>query len=78
MTPEIGRLVTIEMKKRFTGPKVWAVENGFSPRTVNQLLHHGLGSRRGGEATEKIFAKLIADEYIDENHQLIERHRQAS
>ncbi len=78
MTPEVGRLVTIEMKRRYTGPKLWAMENGFSPRTVNQLLHHELGSRRGGEATDKIFDKLIADGYIDEDHQLIEQERKAS
>lgn len=78
MKEENGRAIAIEMKRRGTGPKMWASANRFHPRTVNQVLHHGLGSKRGGPATEKIFAKLIEDGYIDEDHQLIEEERKAS
>ena len=73
MTPEVGRLVTVEMKRRRTGPSLWAEAHGFSRRTVNQVLHHGLGSKRGGASTQKIIEHLIADGYIDKNHQLVEQ-----
>lgn len=78
MNQEFGKTIAVEMKKRGTGPKLWAVANGFHPRTVNQVLHHGLGSRRGGDTTGRIFSKLIEQGYIDENHQLIEPERKAS
>lgn len=73
MNPEVGFLITVEMKRRRTGPSLWAEKHGFSRRSVNEVLHHEMGSKRGGEATERIFAKLIEDGYIDENHQLIEK-----
>lgn len=73
MTPEVGRLVTVEMKRRETGPALWAKSHKFSRRTVNQVLHHELGSKRGGDATTKIINKLIEEEYIDEQGNLIQQ-----
>lgn len=78
MNRDFGKKIAVEMKKRGTGPVLWAGANGFHRRTVNDVLHNGLGSLRGGEATGKIFAKLIEEGYIDENHQLIESERKAS
>jgi len=78
MQQNLGKKIAVEMKKRETGPVSWAKENGFHRRTVNEVLYHGLGSKRGGRATQAIFAKLIEDGYIDEDHQLIEEERKAS
>lgn len=78
MQQDFGRRIAVEMKRRGTGPKLWAVANGFNRRTVNQVLHHGMGFKKGGPATGKIIAKLIEQGYIDENHQLIEAERKAS
>ncbi len=76
MTPQVGRLVSIEMKKRFTGPSEWAKKYGFSRRTVNDVLHRGLGSYSGGPKTKAIIDQLIRDEYIDTDHNLVEKPAQ--
>ena len=73
MEPAVGKKVAIEMKKRGTGPTQWARVHGFHWRSMNEVLHKGMGSKRGGPVTERIFAKLIEEGYIDENHQFIEK-----
>ena len=78
MDPSVGGKIAVEMKRRGTGPKLWARSRGHSPRTVNQLLHHGLGSVRGGEKTNAVFADLIREGYIDESHEFVEPQAQAS
>lgn len=78
MNATVGALITIEMKKRGTGPKLWARARGYHPQTVNRLLHHGLGSKHGGPATQAIFAELIKEGYIDENHEFVEQAEKAS
>lgn len=78
MKPSVGKKICDEMKNRGTGPKLWARANGFHHRTVNQVLHHDLGGKRGGEKTEAIFAELIEQGYIDELHEFIEPEKAAS
>ena len=71
MNPSVGNLIVTEMKKRGTGPKLWACSRGFHPRTVNEVLHHDLGGKRGGKKTDAIFAALIDEGYIDVNHEFL-------
>jgi hypothetical protein len=44
----------------------WCRANGFSRRTVHELIRAGLGLKRGGEKTREILAALARDGFLDD------------
>lgn len=78
MTRATGEKVAAEMRRRGTGPTLWAHSRGHHRRTVNQVLYHGLGQVRGGPKTDAVFADLIKEKFISKKHEFVEPVNAAS
>ena len=68
MSDEARRAIIGRMRTRGYTVAGWCRANGFSRRTVHELIRAGLGLKRGGDKTREIMAAFRRDGFLN-NHQ---------